>query len=85
MKEAILWKAAILLERIIQLHPFLDGNKRTAYEACKIFLEINDFTLNAADSEIISLVIDVAKGKADRHVIRWWLTNRVSKGESESI
>ncbi len=40
--------AAILLYDIIQLHPFLDGNKRTAFTSMAAFLRINGRTFKSA-------------------------------------
>ncbi|HLD83433.1 MAG TPA: Fic family protein [archaeon] len=51
--------AAIMWMDIIQLHPFLDGNKRTATEAVMLFLKNNGFILDTttAGKVFISLKI----------------------------
>ena len=41
IEKSITKKAAILLRDIIVLHPFLDGNKRTAFHTMLYFLELN--------------------------------------------
>ncbi len=38
-------RAALLLEGIIRLHPFIDGNKRTALQATKQYLNFNNHIL----------------------------------------
>src|SRR4051794_11068662 len=38
-------------------HPFHDGNKRTAFQACLAFLAGNGLTLHGEDSEIYETVI----------------------------
>lgn len=38
-------KAAVLMEHIIRLHPFVDGNKRTSLFAMVEFLQKNGFTM----------------------------------------
>lgn len=43
----IIEEAAALAESLLINHPFVDGNKRLAFAACCIFLEINGFVLNA--------------------------------------
>jgi len=78
-KDALFWKAAILLERIVLGHPFIDGNKRTAYEAAKIFLQANGFTLNAEEDEVIDLLVGVAKSKKNRYSIKAWLEKHSKK------
>jgi death-on-curing protein len=40
-------EAAALWESLSQNHPFIDGNKRTAFAATYTFLAINGFRLNA--------------------------------------
>ncbi len=36
-------------------HPFLDGNKRTAFVVMELFLNLNGWTLDADDAECISI------------------------------
>jgi len=40
-------KAAAMLYSFIIFHPFVDGNKRTAFETTKIFLRLNGYELIA--------------------------------------
>jgi len=37
----IIEEAAALIESLLINHPFVDGNKRTAFAVCYVFLEIN--------------------------------------------
>lgn len=78
-EDAIVWKAAILLERIILGHPFIDGNKRTAFEACKTFLDINGYLLESSEEEIIDFLVSIAKGQRNRYSVRNWLTKHTIK------
>lgn len=49
-------EAAALWESLSQNHPFLDGNKRTAFAAAHAFLAINGMRLDAdADEAIVFL------------------------------
>jgi len=47
----IIAEAAALWESLSQNHPFLDGNKRTAFAAAFTFLAINDVELTANADE----------------------------------
>ena len=38
-------KAAAVLYSFITFHPFVDGNKRTAFETTKMFLRLNGYEL----------------------------------------
>ena len=42
-------KAVCLLKGIIQKHPFASGNRRTAFIACKDFLELNGAEIKISD------------------------------------
>jgi death-on-curing protein len=44
---SLLEKAAALLESLCLNHPFVDGNKRVAYAAAGLFLELNGWRLRA--------------------------------------
>src|SRR5699024_8276914 len=43
--------AATLAYGLARNHPFVDGNKRTAYVACRTFLELNGASLSASREE----------------------------------
>jgi len=45
-------KAAILFYSLIKNHPFVDGNKRTAFLSLMRFLNLNGYTLNATNDEL---------------------------------
>ncbi|MFH1306199.1 MAG: type II toxin-antitoxin system death-on-curing family toxin [Candidatus Micrarchaeota archaeon] len=72
-EDVLFWKTAIILELIVKGHPFVDGNKRTGFESCKTFLDMNHYMLEAPDDEIINFLLNVAKNKLNRHEIKKWL------------
>ena len=50
-------EACALLESLLINHPFVDGNKRTAFAACDIFLRINGARINATPALLYELII----------------------------
>ena len=59
--------AAAYAEGIARNHPFIDGNKRTAYTAAGLFLFVNGYTLAVpAVAEQISLFENLAMGQISR-------------------
>lgn len=58
-------KAAALLHGLARNHPFIDGNKRTAWVATNVFLMVNGFAVSADQGDIVALVVDVAEGQLD--------------------
>ena len=61
--------AAAYLYRIIQNHPFIDGNKRTGAMAAFVFLKLNGLTLDADESAFESLVLKTTHGRIDKSAI----------------
>ncbi|MEV0370712.1 type II toxin-antitoxin system death-on-curing family toxin [Streptomyces sp. NPDC050636] len=59
-------QAAVLLHAIAANHPFVDGNKRTAWLSAAVFLAVNGVDLAEADQDTAyDLVIAVAAGALD--------------------
>ena len=50
-------EAAALWESLSQNHPFVDGNKRTAFAAAYVFLAINGLAITATDDEAQDFVL----------------------------
>lgn len=58
-------KAAALLHGLARNHPFVDGNKRTAWACVSTFYMINGFIISADQADIVALVVDTAEGQLD--------------------
>lgn len=53
-------------------HPFLDGNKRTAYQTTKRFLFMNNYAIAASQPEIVRFCISVDNdGLKLRDIMKW--------------
>jgi death on curing protein len=48
---------------IVRSHPFVDGNKRTAFVVMELFLNLNGWDLKANDAECIRVMETLAAGK----------------------
>ena len=70
-------KAAAIFESLISNHPFIDGNKRTAYVLMRLILSENGLSLHADDNEKYKFVLRAAKGEIKFDQIREWLTKYV--------
>lgn len=55
-------ETATLWESLSQNHPFVDGNKRTAFAAAYTFLAINGMRLTAGAEQTIAFVIGLYEG-----------------------
>jgi len=69
-------KAAALLHSVASNHPLVDGNKRLAWLAAVVFLDLNGLEVDMDDDEAFALVIDVASGKPEVYEIAGRLKTR---------
>jgi len=54
-------------------HPFVDGNKRIAFLAAFMFLDINGYYLDAPELEAYAIIMAVASGTADEAELEAWM------------
>ena len=54
--EGPIEEAAALMESLLQNHPFLDGNKRTAFAAADLHLRLNGLMYNGTPAEAIEFM-----------------------------
>jgi death-on-curing protein len=54
-------------------HPFFDGNKRAAFLAIGLFLEINGHELIADPVEAIALILKLAEGSLGEKELAEWI------------
>ena len=67
-------EAAALWESLSQNHPFVDGNKRTAFAATYVFLAINGLDIIATDDEAQDFVLGLyATSSISFDNLRAWL------------
>lgn len=65
-------KAAALGHSLVLNHPFVDGNKRTAWETMKRFLGENEVRLQAQPDEIVELMLRTEdKSLGVEQIARW--------------
>ena len=56
-------EAAALMESLLQTHPFLDGNKRTAFAAADLHLRINGLAYSGTTAEAIDFMDSIFEEK----------------------
>jgi death-on-curing protein len=54
-------------------HAFVDGNKRTAFVALELFLELNGFVLAADDRQCVVVMLSVASGAFSEAELAEWI------------
>ena len=58
-------------------HPFIDGNKRVAFQTMYVFLGLNRYRIVAAETEVVTLVIGLAAGDVDEESLAGWLRDHL--------
>ncbi len=54
-------------------HPFMDGNKRIALTIAAVFLELNGFSLDAAEAEAVLMYRQLAAGTLTEDELAIWI------------
>jgi death on curing protein len=62
-------QAAAYLYHLAKNHPFIDGNKRTAYAVMETFLRLNGYTLDLDNEEAYQMVLDVAQSQLEKDAL----------------
>jgi len=65
---------------IARNHPFVDGNKRTAWITARSFLILNDRELHYAREEAVSLVERLAAGELSEDELADWFGAHITAG-----
>ena len=69
-------EAAALWESLSQNHPFVDGNKRTAFAATYVFLAINGLEITATDDHAQDFVLELyGTSRVTFENLRAWLSD----------
>ena len=56
--------ASLILRDFVQGHPFVDGNKRIAFELVDILLRDNGYIFKIEKEEVIKFLLQLAKGES---------------------
>ncbi len=67
--------AALYAIGIIKNHPFIDGNKRTAYVVTRAFLILNGYDLTASREEKYFTIYKLAAGELSYEELANWLAD----------
>lgn len=71
-------KAAALIHSLARNHPLVDGNKRLAWSATRIFCLLNDRDLTYESVDVAeAFVLDIATGRIDVPEIAEWISRRL--------
>ena len=66
---------------IARNHPFIDGNKRTAFVCATLFLEMNGYTVDAPEADTVIIMEALAAGTLDEAQLSEWFRSNSSISE----
>ena len=76
--DGLLDEAAALLESLTMNHPFVDGNKRTAFATTEVFLSLNGHFIECDDREAYEFFMQLFETNSFRFAqLREWLEEKV--------
>jgi len=65
---------------LVNNHPFLDGNKRTAYQIAYVFLLANGYLLTQMKpQDVVTTLNSIAMGKISREELTQWIEQHLSQ------
>ena len=64
---------------IVRNHPFVDGNKRTAWIVARTFLKLNGYALSAPQEEKYLTVMGLADGTVAEEQCADWVRQRLTQ------
>ncbi len=76
-------KSAAIFQSILINHPFLDGNKRTAFALLVYILKSDYLTITINEGEIYEFVISSSKGEKEfDDILKWIQINSIKHDHS---
>ncbi|MGF3066965.1 type II toxin-antitoxin system death-on-curing family toxin [Facklamia sp. P12950] len=75
--SGILRKIVHLGFSIIKNHPFVDGNKRIGIHVMLILLELNGYSLEYSQAELIEIILDIASSNKSEKDLLTWVKNHI--------
>ena len=77
LHQNIYEQAAAYLYHLTMNHPFIDGNKRTAFAVMDTFLRVNGYQLKLSNEDAYNLVLKVANQQLHKQNLILYLKNEI--------
>ena len=63
---------------IARNHPFIDGNKRVAFQAMYLFLGLNGLRIEASEEEVVAVMLALASSELEEPELAAWLKDHTT-------
>ena len=71
-KPSLFQLSAAYCYAITRDHPFIDGNKRTAYQVAYTFLGLNNFEHDTDDVDVVKIILLASEGSLSETKLSEW-------------
>ena len=78
-------KAAALMHSLLKNHAFVDGNKRTAYSSCGVFLRLNGYKFENMHKKSLEFALNVENNSLKLEEIADWIKKHQSLSSNPVI
>lgn len=78
-EDGIFRKAALALHIIAACHPFMDGNKRTAFQIADLILGSEGWFIHGEKDKIIGALLKIARYECEVEEIEKWLKGNTGR------
>lgn len=75
----IFLKAGALIQSVVKNHPFVDGNKRTAWVSAVALLKMKGWQIIAKEDEVVEFMVRVANENLSVDEIARWLKEKTNR------
>jgi death-on-curing protein len=72
--------AAAYAYGIARNHPFVDGNKRAAFQAMMVFLRLNEIAFKPDSAQATVIILELAAGNVNEDGLTRWIRDSWPKG-----
>ena len=81
----VFMKAGAFIQSIVKNHPFIDGNKRTAFSGTIVFLLANGVIVSAGTNQIVKFMLRVANENLSVDEIAAWLKKHTKSASKHLV
>jgi death-on-curing protein len=72
-------KAALALHIVANCHPFLDGNKRSAFQIAELILSSEGYAIIAKEERIIKMLLRIASYQCQVDEVKIWILKNTAQ------
>lgn len=80
--QTVFSRAAVLLRGIAENHPFVDGNKRSAWHATRVYLAVHGWQVTAPTWDVVTFIEDTVTWQLSHAEMSYWLRDHAERANT---